>query len=86
MHLGDGRPCGSGLRHHAGLPRLFRSSQPITTAVSLKVAPTSIKFKKTVKATGTVTPAADLAGIKVALKAEIKVGTAWKAAKTGRRP
>ena len=38
---------------------------PITTAVSLKVAPTSIKFKKTVKATGTVTPAADLVGINV---------------------
>jgi hypothetical protein len=46
------------------------------------VAPTSIKLKKTVKATGTVTPAADLAGIKVALKAEIKVGKAWKKAKT----
>jgi archaellum component FlaG (FlaF/FlaG flagellin family) len=56
---------------------------PITTAVSLKVAPASIKLKKTVKATGTVTPAADLAGIKVLLKAEIKVGKAWKAAKAG---
>ena len=56
--------------------------EPITTAVSLKVAPTSIKFKKTVKATGTVTPAAELAGIKVALKSEIKVGSAWKKAAT----
>ncbi len=56
---------------------------PITTAVSLKVAPASIKLKKTVKATGTVSPAADLAGIKVLLKAERKVGKAWKAAKAG---
>jgi hypothetical protein len=55
---------------------------PITTAVSLKVAPASIKFKKTVVASGAVTPAADLAGIKVVLKAEIKIGKAWKAAKT----
>jgi hypothetical protein len=55
---------------------------PITTAVSLKVAPASIKFKKTVKATGGVTPVADLSGIKVVLKAEIKIGKAWKAAKT----
>jgi len=54
---------------------------PITTAVSLKVAPTSIKFKKTVKATGAVTPVATLAGTKVVLKAEIKVGSAWKTSK-----
>ena len=30
-----------------------------------------------------MTPAADLAGINVFVKAEIKVGSAWKAAKTG---
>jgi hypothetical protein len=51
---------------------------PITTSVSLKVAPTSIKLKKSVTATGAVTPVVDLVGIKVALKAEIKVGKAWK--------
>jgi len=62
---------------HAAAP------EPVITSVSLKVAPTSIKLKKTVKASGTVTPAADLAGIKVLLKAEIKVGKAWKAAKAG---
>jgi hypothetical protein len=56
---------------------------PFTTSVSLKVAPSSIKLKKTVAATGAVTPAADLVGIKVVLKAEIKVGSAWKAAKSG---
>jgi hypothetical protein len=74
-HVSQG--CGTTPGCH-GVP----SIDPITTAVSLKVAPTSIKLKKTVKATGTVTPAADLAGIKVALKAEIKVGKAWKKAKT----
>jgi len=62
---------------HAAAP------EPVVTSVSLKVAPTSIKLKKTVKATGSVTPAADLAGMKVLLKAEIKVGKAWKAAKAG---
>ncbi len=62
---------------HAGAP------EPVVTSVSLKVAPTSIKLKKTVKATGAVTPVADLAGMKVLLKAEIKVGKAWKAAKAG---
>jgi hypothetical protein len=75
-HLTQG--CGTTPGCH-GVP----APTPITTAVSLKVAPTSIKFKKTVKATGTVSPAADLAGIKVLLKAEIKVGKAWKAAKAG---
>lgn len=59
------------------------AAAPVVTSVSLKVAPTSIKFKKTVKATGSVTPAADLAGMKVLLKAEIKIGKAWKAAKAG---
>ncbi|MCX6372307.1 MAG: hypothetical protein NTX16_04370 [Actinobacteria bacterium] len=65
------------------VPGCHAAPEPITTAVSLTVAPTSIKLKKTVKASGTVTPAADLAGIKVLLKAEIKIGKAWKAAKGG---
>ncbi len=69
--------CGTVPGCHAAAP------EPVTTAVSLKVAPASIKLKKTVKATGTVSPAADLAGMKVLLKAEIKVGKAWKAAKAG---
>ena len=63
-------------------PGCHGAPEPITTAVSLKVAPTSIKLKKSVVASGAVTPAADLAGIKVVLKAEMKVGSAWKAAKT----
>jgi hypothetical protein len=63
-------------------PGCHGAPEPMTTAVSLKVTPTSIKLKKTVKVTGAVTPAAELAGIKVILKAEMKVGSAWKAAKT----
>jgi hypothetical protein len=56
---------------------------PVATTVSLKVAPKSIKLKKSVKATGAVTPIADLAGKKVALKAEMKKGAKWVKAKTG---
>jgi hypothetical protein len=52
------------------------------TTVTLKVAPTSIKLKKTVKATGAVTPIAELVGFKVALKAELKSGSKWVKAKT----
>lgn len=55
---------------------------PFATKVTLKVAPTSIKLKKTVKATGTATPAADLAGVKVTLKAQRKKGAKWVAAKS----
>lgn len=54
------------------------------TKVTLKVAPTSIKLKKTVKATGTVTPVAELVGFKVSLKAEIKKGKKWVKAKTAK--
>ena len=53
----------------------------VATTVALKVAPTSIKPKKTVKATGTVTPVATLAGVKVAVKAEMKKGAKWVKAK-----
>jgi len=62
---------------HAGAP------EPVVTSVSLRVAPASIKLKKTVKATGSVTPVADLAGMRVLLKAEIRVGKAWRAARAG---
>jgi len=57
--------------------------EPVITSVSLRVAPASIKLKKTVKATGSVTPVADLAGMRVLLKAEIRVGKAWRAARAG---
>ena len=56
-------------------------TEPTATSVTLKVAPALIKFRKTVKASGSVTPAAELAGKQVVLKAEIKVASAWKSAK-----
>ena len=67
----------NGSPHHT-----VKSTAVAATTVSLKVAPTVIKLKKTVKATGIVTPVATLAGVRVALKAERKVGTKWVKAKT----
>jgi hypothetical protein len=55
----------------------------VTTTMTAKVAPTSVKLKKTVKVTGTAGPAASLAGAKVAFKVERKVGTKWVKMKTG---
>jgi hypothetical protein len=55
---------------------------PVATTITLKVAPTSIKLKKTVKASGAVTPIVELTGFKVALKAELKKGSKWVKAKT----
>lgn len=54
------------------------------TTVTLKVSPASIKLKKTVKATGVVTPVATLTGTKVALKAVMKKGAKWVTAKTAK--
>jgi hypothetical protein len=54
----------------------------VTTKVTLKVAPTSIRFRRTVKATGAVTPVLALVGSKVALKAQIKKGTRWVTTKS----
>jgi predicted secreted protein len=55
----------------------------VTTTMSLKVSPTSVKVKKSVKVTGTAGPAASLAGAKVSLKVERKVGAKWTKMKTG---
>ena len=55
---------------------------PDPTTVTLKVAPTTIKLKKTVKATGVVTPA-DLGGV-VNLTAKFKSGSKWKNVKTAK--
>ena len=55
----------------------------VTTTMTAKVAPTSVKLKKTVKVTGTAGPAASLAGAKVAFKVERKVGAKWVKMKTG---
>jgi hypothetical protein len=49
----------------------------ITTKVTAKVAPTTIRLGKTVKASGLATPATTLTGKKVALRVDFKKGTAW---------
>jgi hypothetical protein len=54
-----------------------------TTTLTAKVAPTSVKVKKSVKVTGTAGPAASLAAAKVAWKVERKVGTKWTKMKAG---
>ena len=55
----------------------------VTTTMTAKVAPATVKVKKTVKVTGTAGPATSLAGAKVALKVDRKVGAKWVKMKTG---
>jgi hypothetical protein len=55
----------------------------VTTTLTAKVAPTSVKVKKSVKVTGTAGPAASLSGAKVAWKVERKVGAKWTKMKAG---
>jgi len=55
----------------------------VTTTMTEKISPTTIKLKKSVKVSGTAGPTAALTGVKVALKAELKVGAKWTKAKTG---
>jgi hypothetical protein len=55
----------------------------VTTTMTAKVAPASVKLKKTVKVTGTAGPATSLAGAKVAWKVERKVGAKYVKMKSG---
>lgn len=55
----------------------------VPTTMTAKVAPTSVKVRKSVKVTGVAGPVASLAGAKVAFKVERKVGTKWLKMKTG---
>ena len=55
----------------------------VTTTMTAKVAPTTVKLRKSVKVTGIAGPVASLAGAKVAMKVERKVGTKWIKMKTG---
>lgn len=55
----------------------------VTTTLTAKVSPTSVKVKKSVKFSGVAGPAASLAGAKVSLKVERKVGTKWVKMTTG---
>lgn len=58
-------------------PGCHVTAAPFVTKVTLKVAPTSIKLRKTVKATGKVTPAGKLVGKKVSITTQRKVRTKW---------
>ena len=49
--------------------------------MTAKVAPTTVKLNKSVTVSGTVTPAAQLAGAKVSILVNRKVGTKWVKAK-----
>jgi predicted secreted protein len=49
----------------------------VTTTMTAKLAPTTVRLGKKVKVTGTAGPATSLAGAKVAFKVERKVGTKW---------
>jgi hypothetical protein len=53
-----------------------------TTKMTLKVSPTTVKVKKSVKFAGTAGPLPALVGAKVALKIERKVGAKWVKMKT----
>jgi hypothetical protein len=55
---------------------------PVTTTLSAKVAPTSVKAGKTVTINGTAGPAAQLAGAKIAILVNRKSGTKWVKAKS----
>ena len=54
----------------------------VTTVMTAKVAPTTVKLNKSVTISGTVTPAAQLAGAKVSILVNRKSGTKWVKAKT----
>jgi hypothetical protein len=62
-----------------------KASAVITTTVTLKVVPTSIKLKKTVTAAGVVTPSS-LVGSNVSLTVQRKSGAKWIKAKAGAAP
>ena len=49
----------------------------VTTAMTAKVAPTTVTVGKKVKVSGTAGPVPALASAKIALKVERKVGTKW---------
>jgi hypothetical protein len=66
-----------------GTPTPTPTATAVATTMTAKVAPTTVKVKKTVKVTGTAGPAVSLAGAKVTFKVERKVGTKWVKMKTG---
>jgi hypothetical protein len=63
---------------HAAAP----APTPVTTIMTAKVSPTTVKLNKSVTISGTVTPAAQLAGAKVTILVNRKSGTKWVKAKS----
>jgi len=59
------------------------TAPPVTTVMTGKVAPTSVKTGKSVTISGSVTPAAQLGGAKVSILVNRKSGSKWVKAKSG---
>jgi hypothetical protein len=74
-HTGPPQSCATTPGCHGVPPAV------VTTTMTLKVAPASVKVKQPVKITGTAGPLPVLAGAKVAVKIELKVGKKWTKAK-----
>jgi hypothetical protein len=70
--------CGTTVGCHG-----YTGPTTVTTVMTAKVAPTSVKTGKSVTISGSVTPAAQLAGAKVAILVNRKVGSKWTKAKSG---
>jgi hypothetical protein len=72
--------CGTTVGCHgytSPTPTPTPSATAAKTTMTLKVSPTTVRVRKTVKFAGTAGPVAALAGAKVAFKVERKVGTKW---------
>lgn len=63
-------------------PTPTATATPVATTMTLKVAPTTQRLGRSVKVTGVAGTLPALAGAKVALKIERKVGTKWVKMKT----
>ena len=62
-------------------PTPTATATAVTTVMTAKAAPTTVKLGKSVTISGTVTPVAQLAGAKVSILVNRKVGTKWVKAK-----
>ena len=82
-HLSCGGCRSTATGCHCATPTPTPTATVATTTLTAKVAPTTVKVRKTVKVTGTAGPAASLKGAKVAWKVERKVGTKWIKMKAG---
>jgi hypothetical protein len=70
--------CGTTVGCHGYAP----APTPVTTGMTAKVAPTTVKLNKSVTISGTLTPTAELAGAKVTILVNRKSGTKWVKAKS----